>query len=284
MRLCCASAFGTHICRQVALLSCWRLAYVEHVAQDLPLLFPSVLAFRLCMAVMAAPAFPLSVLGGVLSSYSAAQLRAVPAAEPLAFRYMLGQCSLCLLTFCQFALCSPAVMRPKHQVHCCRAELRPELRTTATGNAEYDIVVSVRTTTGNASLQKYCVGCVDSQIEHAAQEVVIDSAVGKADCIGAGELVWQDCSTFTVMAGSRKAQQRPQEADAAAAAANTPVWRPLAEWYLGSEVGRRFAAVNGGASAIHYTAHVDSTTRNCCTGISDVASRCAPLQIVIPYT
>lgn len=56
------------------------------LAQDLPLLFPSVLAFRLCMAVMAAPAFPLSVLGGVLSGYSAAQLRVVPAAEPLAFR------------------------------------------------------------------------------------------------------------------------------------------------------------------------------------------------------
>lgn len=50
--------------------------------QDLPLLFPAVMTFRLCMAAMAAPAFPLSVLGGVLSGYRAMQLRAVPAAEP----------------------------------------------------------------------------------------------------------------------------------------------------------------------------------------------------------
>lgn len=55
-------------------------------AQDLPLLFPAVMSFRLCMAAMAAPAFPLSVLGGVLSGYHAIQLRSVPAAEPLAFR------------------------------------------------------------------------------------------------------------------------------------------------------------------------------------------------------
>jgi hypothetical protein len=63
-----------------------RLNKCDCKAQDLPLLFPSVMGFRLCMAVMAAPTFPLSVLGGVLSGYNAIQLRAVPAAEPLAFR------------------------------------------------------------------------------------------------------------------------------------------------------------------------------------------------------
>ena len=84
------------------------------LAQDLPLLFPSVLAFRLCMAVMAAPAFPLSVLGGVLSGYSAAQLRAVPAAEPLAFRQVLGHASLCFTILCQVAHCWPSNMGPNN--------------------------------------------------------------------------------------------------------------------------------------------------------------------------
>jgi hypothetical protein len=139
-------------------------------------------------------------------------------------------------------------------VHVCRAELRPELRTTATGNAEYDIVVSARTNTGNASLQKICVAASTHRLSmlHRKWTLIPQWSVGKAGCVGAGELVWQDCSTFTVMTGSRKAQQRPREAEAAAAAANALEWKPLAAWHLGSEVGRRFAAVNGGASAIHY--------------------------------
>jgi len=61
--------------------------------QDLPLLFPAVLSFRLCMAAMAAPNFPIFVLGGVLSGYRAIQLRAVPAAEPLSFRCASVTCS-----------------------------------------------------------------------------------------------------------------------------------------------------------------------------------------------
>jgi hypothetical protein len=41
-------------------------------------------------------------------------------------------------------------MMSADQVCSYRAELRSELRTTATGNAEYDIVVSACTATGNA--------------------------------------------------------------------------------------------------------------------------------------
>lgn len=154
-----------------------------HPDQDLPLLFPTVMSFRLSMAAMAAPAFPLSVLGGVLSGYRAVQLRAVPAAEPLAFR----------------------------------AQLQPELRTTATGNSEYDITIRAST--------------------------------------ASGELVWHDRSTFTAMSGNRRHQQNQQQLEAASEdKAEAAQWRTLAEWHLGSDVGRRFAAINGDVNPIHMAA------------------------------
>lgn len=68
----------------------------------------------------------------------------------------------------------------------------------------------------------------------------------------AGELGWHDCSTFTVMTGSRGASWQQAEA-VPKEQSEASRWRTLAEWQLGSEVGRRFAAINGGEVATsHY--------------------------------
>lgn len=90
-----------------------------------------------------------------------------------------------------------------------------------------------------------------------------------------GELVWQDCSTFTVM-GSRSAARQPRAEVAPCDQGKADLWTTLAEWQLGSEVGRRFAAINGGEmiSTSDYDARCLALAYSCTPGFASNMNGC----------
>lgn len=54
---------------------------------DVPVIYPSIETFSMNLACMCMPAFPLSVLGGVLARYKATLYQPVQATEALSYRY-----------------------------------------------------------------------------------------------------------------------------------------------------------------------------------------------------